>query len=126
VSDFRSNPMPSPDGMSIAKDAFKKAWSIYAKALEPVTSRVASPIGQAVTFDMYGFWITWHLLGGFEGLQKSPQEGGLGMSRSAVYRRIQMFRKATGKHPDEFTLPGVSINVQEFLQFLAKSDTPKK
>jgi hypothetical protein len=118
--------MPSPDGMSIAKDAFKKAWSIYAKALEPVTSRVASPIGQAVTFDMYGFWITWHLLGGFEGLQKSPQEGGLGMSRSAVYRRIQMFRKATGKHPDEFTLPGVSINVQEFLQFLAKSDTPKK
>jgi hypothetical protein len=117
--------MPSPDGMSIAKDAFKKAWLIYAKALEPVSSKVANPLGQAVTFDMYGFWITWHLLGGFEGLQKSPQAGGLGMSRSAVYRRIQMFRKVTGKHPDEFKLAGVTINVDEYLKSLAKDDSPK-
>ena len=120
--------MPSPDGHSIAKNAFQKAWDSYAKILEPLSSKVAAPAGQAITFDLYGFWIVWHLLGGFEGLQKPPTEGGLGMSRSAVYRRIQLFRRTTGRHPDEFTIPGVEIDIAEYLRALAgqKKDTPER
>ena len=37
------------------------------------------------------------------------------MSRSAVYRRVSLFRKATGTHPDEFRLPGVTVNVAQYL-----------
>jgi len=44
-----------------------------------------------------------------------PQPGGLGMSRSAVYRRIALFRRLTGKHPDEYQIPGVSLDVEEYL-----------
>ena len=56
-----------------------------------------------MTFDLMGFWLTWHLHGGFEGMQRD-----LAMSRSAVYRRVSAFRRATGKHPDEFTPAGCS------------------
>ena len=42
-----------------------------------------------------GFWLLWHVEGGFEGLQR------IGMSRSSIYRRISAFRKLMEVHPDE-------------------------
>ena len=127
MSDFRANRMPSPEGIGNAKKAFQSAWAKYAKALEPITGKVAQPITENVTFDLLGFWVMWQLLGGFEGLQKPISEGGLGMSRSAVYRRVSMFRKALGSHPDEFKLSGVTIDVEAYLKdWAAKTDTPKK
>ena len=119
--------MPSPDGNGRAKEAFASAWAKYAKALEPVSKTIASPIAREATFDIYGFWIVWNLIGGFEGLQKPVSEGGFGMSRSAIYRRIQMFRVVTGTHPDDFNVPGVTIDIDAFVKYLAESkrDTPK-
>jgi hypothetical protein len=61
------------------------------------------------TEELVGFWLMWHLEGGFEGLQR------LGMSRSAIYRRVSAFRRMFGAHPDEFTLPGVSLDVETYL-----------
>ena len=58
--------------------------------------------------DLYGFWLCWHLEGGFEGLRR------VGMSRSAIYRRIRLFRRAFNAHPDEFQMPGVSIDLEAF------------
>jgi hypothetical protein len=52
----------------------------------------------------------WHLHGGFEGLRK------LGMSRSAIYRRVKLFRRYMRAHPDEFDLPGVSFDVEAYLK----------
>jgi hypothetical protein len=103
--DFRSERMESPEGRGIAR----RAWDAYATTVnrvakpyaEPVARRVAAPMG----VDLMGFWLTWHLEGGFEGLQR------LGMSRSSIYRRIKAFRKYTGKHPDEFEMPGVQLDV---------------
>ena len=127
MSDFRAHRMPSPEGVGNAKKAFQDAWAKYAKALEPITGKIAKPIAENLTFDLLGFWVMWQLLGGFEGLQKPVEEGGLGMSRSAVYRRVSMFRKALGSHPDEFKLSGVTIDVDAYLKDLAnKGDTPKK
>ena len=128
MADFRSSRMPSPDGNGRAKEAFASAWLKYSKALEPVTRPIASPIAREATFDIYGFWIVWNLVGGFEGLQKPVSEGGLGMSRSAIYRRIQMFRIATGTHPDDFAVPGITIDIDAYVAALInkKNDTQGK
>jgi len=134
MSDFRSDRMPSPDGYGAAKQAFEKFWAAYVRKLQPAMDaskpaieKLAMPGVRAYTFDLFGFWLAWHLEGGFEGLQR-PQPSGLGMSRSAVYRRIAMFRRMTGKHPDEYILPGVTIDVAKYWEETLKQhrgDTPK-
>lgn len=105
MTDFRSERMDSPDGKGIAR----RAWETYstsvnrtaAPALRPLIEKVAAK-GAA---DLLGFWLVWHLEGGYEGLRRN------GMSRATIYRRISMFRRLTGQHPDEFELPGVTIDV---------------
>jgi hypothetical protein len=108
AKDFRSERMPSPEGNGVAR----RAWDSYVNAidkvarppLEPIASRIAAPL----TADLLGFWLVWHLEGGFEGLRR------LGMSRSAIYRRVRVFRIAFKAHPDEFSLPGVSIDLEAY------------
>ncbi len=103
--DYRSDRMESPEGRGIAR----RGWEAYAttvrRASSPCARRVAAPIG----VDLMGFWLTWHLEGGFEGLQR------LGMSRSSIYRRVKAFRKYTGQHPDEFAMPGVKLDIKAYL-----------
>jgi len=110
--------MPSPEGHGSARSRFQRAWQAYTDALRPVTEPAARVIGRELTFDLMGFWLTWQLHGGFEGMQRD-----LKMSRSAVYRRVSAFRRATGQHPDEFKLPGVSINVARYLEGTPKIAT---
>src|SRR3954447_189295 len=106
--DFRSNRMPSPEGRGIAR----RAWDQYAAtvnrvagpAVEPLAERIAAPIA----VDLMGFWLIWHLEGGFDGLRR------LRMSRSSIYRRIKLFRRSYGVHPDEFQLAGVELDVAEY------------
>jgi hypothetical protein len=78
--------------------------------LPPISEPVARWGGGRVTEGLVGFWLVWHLEGGFEGVRK------LGMSRSAIYRRIAMFRRVFGQHPDEFEMPGVTIDVAAYLR----------
>ena len=115
--------MPSSDGNGRAKEAFVNAWAKYAKALEPLSKSDVSPFAREATFDIYGFWVVWNLIGGFEGLQNPVSEGGLGLSRSAVYRRIQMFRTVTGRHPDDFSVPGITIDIEAYLEAVSKKNT---
>lgn len=110
VGDFRTAPMPSPEGHGKAKSGFQRAWDAYTKALRPAVEPMARVIGRELTFDLMGFWLTWHLHGGFEGMQRD-----LKMSRSAVYRRVSAFRRATGQHPDDWMLPGVKFDVAKYL-----------
>lgn len=118
MPDFRSERSATPDGQGIAKGRWAKAFDAYVRAVRPFTDPVvmpfARPLAQATTFDLVGFWVAWHTCGGFEGLQKN-----VGMSRSAVYRRISAFRTVFGEHPDTFRMPGVEINVEEFIRSAA-------
>jgi hypothetical protein len=133
MSDFRSDRMPSPDGRGNARKKFADAWGAYVAFLQPANDllkpaleKIAMPVARSLTFDMLGFWLAWQLEGGFEGLMR-PKPKGLGMSRSAVYRRIAMFRRMTGKHPDEYTIPGVTLDVAAYWANVikeAKRDTP--
>lgn len=115
MEDFRSQRMPSPEGEGVAKGALERAWDAYVKAVRPVTDPMAKVLGPVVapaarvaTFDLIGFWFAWHTMGGFDGLQTH-----LGMSRSAIYRRVSLFRKTFGAHPDVFEFPGVHLNMDE-------------
>lgn len=124
MSDFRAQRMPSPDGQGIAKSRWESAWDAYVKAVRPITDPMVKPLtpvlmpfARGATFDLIGFWVSWHACGGFEGLQSQ-----LGMSRSAIYRRVSMFRRIFGEHPDVYRFPGVTIDVEAALR---ESDTPK-
>ena len=112
VADFRSDRMESPEGRGKAR----RAWDSYANAVGKVTGPALKPVlgpfvrryAAGSIVDLVGFWAVWHLEGGFEGLQR------LGMSRASIYRRIKLFRVAFGAHPDEFEMPGITLDLVEF------------
>jgi hypothetical protein len=105
VVDFRSDRMESPEGRGKAR----QAWETYVGVVSKVTTPALRPLVQRYAagsvVDLIGFWVVWHLEGGFEGLQR------MGMSRASIYRRIKLFRIAFGAHPDEFEMPGITLDV---------------
>lgn len=118
MAEGRAKRSPSPDGQGIARGRWERAWDAYSGAVRPVTDPLSKklapllmPMARGATFDLLGFWVSWHMLGGYEGLQAQ-----LGMSRSAVYRRITLFRKVFGAHPDEYRFPGITLDVETFVQ----------
>ena len=110
MADFRSDPMETREGKGIAR----RAWDGYSRAVNraalPLLEPMASRVSAAVVTDLVGFWLAWHLEGGFEGLER------LGMHRATIFRKVSRFRRVFGKHPDEFQFPGVSIDVGEYLK----------
>src|SRR5215212_11634684 len=100
--------MPSPEGKGIAR----RARDAYANAVNKVSRPYVEPFARKaavpVMMDLAGFWLLWHAEGGFEGLQR------IGMSRSSIYRRISLFRKIFGVHPDEYQMPGVELNITKY------------
>ena len=110
VADYRSERMASPEGMGNARRAFEEVaarleTSARSPLLRPIARRFAAPMAM----DIAGFWLLWHLEGGFEGLLR------MGMSRASIYRRIKDFRNAMGVHPDEYEMPGVALDVRKYL-----------
>lgn len=110
MADFRSERMPSPDGRGVASSRWRRAWEAYRAVADPLVEPIARPIAREMTFDLVGFYFAWHMHGGFEGLQKS-----MGMSRSAMYRRVSLFRRVFGQHPDEYVMPGMGLDVAAYL-----------
>lgn len=102
--DFRSDRMESADGRGIAR----RAWESYSKAVNTAAQPIARKWAAATAVDLMGFWLVWHLHGGYDGLRS------LGMSRSAIYRRTALFRRALGQHPDEFQMPGVELDLEAY------------
>lgn len=111
--DYRTARMPSAEGRGRAKENLRRAWDGYSRAVnkvgEPLIRPLAEKVAAPILLDLLGFWLAWHLEGGFEGLQR------IGMSRASIYRRISLFRKIMGSHPDEFQFPGVAIDLDAYL-----------
>ena len=119
--------MPTPEGEGNARTSLEIAWDTYHAANKAVNKPLLAALpglksltrgwATSTMFDLFGFWMMWHLFGGFEGLQSS-----LGMSRSSVYRRISQFRAAFGEHPDVYKFPGVTLDVDAFIRELAERE----
>ena len=118
--DFRSDRMESPEGRGIAR----RAWEGYAGAVTKVSTPAIKPLVRKYAagsiVDLVGFWAVWHLEGGFEGLQR------MGMSRASIYRKIKLFRIAFGAHPDEFEMPGITLDLVAFREGWAAKGRAKK
>lgn len=109
ASDFRSDPSDSPEGKGLAR----RAWDAYARtvgeAARPALEPLAGIYARNRVGDLVGFWVLWHLFGGFEGLEQR-----YGMHRSTIWRKVAKFRKVFGAHPDEYRFEGISIDTASF------------
>src|SRR5687767_10576178 len=85
MADFRHEPMETREGRGLAR----RAWDGYArnarKVSDPLLAPLARRVSAAVVTDLVGFWLTWHLEGGFEGLER------LGMHRATIFRKVSRF-----------------------------------
>jgi hypothetical protein len=108
TEDYRSARSESAEGKGIAR----RAWDAYAAKVSEIASPVVEPLAERIAaplaVDLVGFWVVWHLEGGFDGLRR------IGMSRASIYRRIKLFRRSYGQHPDEFVMPGVRLDVADY------------
>ena len=119
--------MPSSEGRGSARDNFRRAWAAYERAVkkhvEPALGPLVRPLAEkmagAAVVDLAGFWLVWQLEGGFEGLQR------IGMSRAAIYRRVALFRRFYGAHPDEYRFEGVDVNLDAYLQGSGRPIAPR-
>lgn len=131
LSDFRSDKMDSLEGYGIARARWK-AWhadvpedvyiDIYfarqeagwpdqmsAEELQenPPPDEFYEEIAARAVEDseLLGFYIAWHLTGGFAKLQDA------GWHRATIHRKIRRFRSRYGVHPDEFRLPWMKLDL---------------
>ncbi|GAA0190930.1 hypothetical protein GCM10008944_03770 [Cytobacillus oceanisediminis] len=105
--------MPSAEGRGRARGVWERYLRVSNRLLGPTVetlfgSAIKSFSANTVT-DLVGFWVLWHLHGGFEGLRD------LGFSRSSIYRKTHLFRRLFGAHPDEYEFPGVKLDIDAYL-----------
>ena len=118
--DYRSDRL-GPEGRGHAR----RAWEAYSKGVRKVSEPILVPAGNVVArewiLDLLGFWMLWHLYGGFEGLER------FGFHRSTIYRKVSRFRQTFGAHPDEYEFPGVTIDPKAYWTAAkkAKGSKPK-
>lgn len=109
ASDFRSDPSESPEGKGTAR----RVWDAYVagvnKAGRPLVEPMAMAYSRQRVGDLVGFWVLWHLYGGFDGLEQT-----YGMHRSTIWRKVAKFRKVFGAHPDEYRFEGITIDTPRF------------
>lgn len=107
--DFRTDPMDSPEGKGNAR----KAWEAYARTANrfapPPVKSLSRNVAQKQVIELVGFWVAWHLYGGFEGLVERGQ-----MHPSTVWRKVKKFRVAFKEHPDVYQLPGVTVDPEAY------------
>ena len=104
--------MKTPEGEGRARKLWLQYRSLRDRhitpALTPFVRPAVEPVARQMVEDLFGFWLLWHLYGGFEGLEK------FGMHPSTIWRKIARFRKMTGQHPDVFRMPGVEIDPEAY------------
>lgn len=99
MSDFRSDRMPTAEGRGFAR----QYWDKYVAAVGVPLQPLAKSIATSAVCDAVGFWTLWHMYGGFEGLEE------MGMARTTIFRRVRIFRRIFGAHPDEWRFDGINI-----------------
>jgi hypothetical protein len=106
--DLRKDRSESAEGAGRAR----RAWDAYAETVNRFRPQwfddAIKDLALKWTEEMMGFWMAWHLYGGFEGLKRA------GWSERTIYRRLKKFRLVFKKHPDEYQHPGVILDPEAF------------
>lgn len=106
--DLRKDRSESAEGAGRAR----RAWEAYAGAVNRFRPQwfddAIKDLALKWSEEMLGFWVAWHLYGGFEGLKRA------GWSERTIYRRLKKFRLVFKKHPDEYQHPGVTLDPEAF------------
>ena len=114
--DFRKQRSESSEG----KGRARRAWDAYVRAVDEARpewmDRMIRDLALRWTEQLVGFWVSWHLYGGFEGLKRA------GWSERTIYRRLKEFRKVFKTHPDAFSHPGVSLDPEAFWEWYRTSE----
>jgi hypothetical protein len=109
--DYRSEKSESLEGQGRARGR----WEGYVGSIEPsvvdaaLGSRNAIGPGWAKEIsELVGFWVAWHVAGGFEALEVA------GWNRATIFRKIRRFRVVFGSHPDEYQFDWLSIDSKRY------------
>jgi hypothetical protein len=97
--------MDSPEGAGLAR----RAWHAYAKGLHKVGAPVIDPFAAGLARkwlgEMIGFWVLWHVYGGFDGLER------MGMHKTTIWRKVKKFRMMFKEHPDTYRFDGIELDL---------------
>ena len=80
-----------------------QAFSTPAQSMEELDPEIRDSLAADALeqSELIGFWVAWHLGGGFQKLERG------GWYRATIFRKIRRFRAAYGAHPDEFVFPSI-------------------
>lgn len=107
--DYRSDAMHSREGEGRAKRAYEEAGGLLKGRGRTKGMGLAGAFARQINEDAIGFWLLWHVRGGFDGLERH------GMHRATIFRKVNRFRQLYGVHPDVFEMPGITIDLKAFV-----------
>ena len=118
--DLRKERSESAEGAGRAR----RAWEAYSDAVNRLRPKfiddAVKDLALRWTEEMLGFWVAWHLYGGFDGLLRA------GWSERTIYRRLKRFRLVFKKHPDDYQHPGVTLDPEGFWEMYLKPQEPSE
>ena len=118
--DFRTEKMDSPEGRGVAAerwagfhlalpdDVVAEAFDSSPHTIDDLDPEVRDDIAaEAIErSELIGFWVAWHLAGGFANLERG------GWHRATIFRKVRRFRTVFGNHPDEHTFPWIDLDLR--------------
>ncbi|MEX2323480.1 MAG: hypothetical protein WEA29_06890 [Acidimicrobiia bacterium] len=106
--DLRKKRSESAEGRGLARRAWDRYLDTAYSATDGIRRDAVARLTARWSADMLGFWASWHLYGGFEGLERA------GWHRATIYRKLKRFRTIFGMHPDEYKVVGVQLDPVAF------------
>jgi len=117
--DFRADKSESTEGQrvaagrwggfhySLSEDVVAEAYSTSGQSMEDLPADVRNDIASDALerSELIGFWVAWHLAGGFHALESG------GWHRATIFRKVSRFRAAHGAHPDEYVFPWIELDL---------------
>lgn len=100
--------MESREGEGHARAAWEAVFGAPPGGREVRRIPGVSTWARNATAELLGFWMLWHIHGGFDGLER------FGMHRATIFRKVARFRSVFGEHPDSFELPGITFDLEAY------------
>lgn len=71
-------------------------WDTYLSVVESVVGGPAAQVGASTVTRLLGFWLTWHLFDGYDGMRT------IGWSQPGLWKNRMQFRQVFGVEVEDF------------------------